>query len=346
VPALDTVADVAAFLELEPRTLDWLADARGWERDAASPRLRNYRYAWVARPDAPVRLLEQPKARLKAAQRRVLHDVLDWIPAHPAAHGFVRGRSVRTHAAAHIGAAVVVRFDLEDFFVSLPAARVYGVLRTAGYPEAVAHVLAALTTNSVNAAAWDQIPVPRDPALRRAHGLLGRRLAAPHLPQGAPTSPMLANLCAFSLDRRLAGLARRLDATYTRYADDLVLSGGRPLVREAAGLQRAVRAIAADEGFRLHPRKTRVMTQATRQQVTGVVVNAHPNVARDEFDRLKATLHNAARHGPAAQNREGVPDFRAHLLGRIAWVAWLNPARGARLRRLFDVIEWDGAEAH
>jgi len=74
------------------------------------------------------------------------------------------------------------------------------------------------------------VPRPPAPTLSRAHHRLGRRLAAPHLPQGAPTSPALANLAAFTLDRRLTGLAGALDATYTRYADDLTLSGSSRLL--------------------------------------------------------------------------------------------------------------------
>ncbi|HEY4096363.1 MAG TPA: reverse transcriptase family protein [Baekduia sp.] len=341
VPALDTIADLSELLGLDAGALAWMADVRAWERHAADRRLRHYTYAWIARPDAPVRLLEQPKARLKAVQRRLLREILYAIPAHPAAHGFVAGRSVAGHAAAHVGAPAVLRYDLEDFFVSLPAGRVFGVLRTAGYPEAVAHALTGLMSNSVSAAAWAEIPRPGRPDLLHAHTLLGRRLAAPHLPQGAPTSPMLANLCTFTLDRRLAGLAARLGATYTRYADDLVLSGGADLARRAPAITATVRAIVASEGLRLNERKSRVMRAGGRQRVTGVVVNARTNVPREEFDRLKAILHNAAVHGPASQNRAGVADFRAHLLGRIAWVAALNPARGARLRRTFDAIAWD-----
>jgi RNA-directed DNA polymerase len=344
LPPLDTPGDLAAFLDLDPAALAWLADVRSMERTAADRRLRHYTYAWIARPGAPVRLLEQPKARLKAIQRRILRELLVHVPAHDAAHGFVPGRSVAGHAAAHTGAATVVRFDLEDFFVSLPAGRVYGIFRLAGYPEAVAHLLTGLTTNAVPPGAWADIPAPDggDPRLLRAHHLLGRRLAAPHLPQGAPTSPLLANLCAFTLDRRLAGLAARLGATYTRYADDLVLSGDRRLARGATRLTATVAAIAADQGLRLNARKTRVMPAAGRQRVTGVVVNVRPNVAREELDRLKAILHNAARHGPDSQNRDHHPDFRAHLLGRIAWVAALNPSRGARLRERFDAIAWPG----
>ena len=157
------------------------------------------------------------------------------------------------------------------------------------------------------------------------------RLATPHLPQGAPTSPALANLAAFRLDRRLQGLATAAGARYTRYADDLVLSGSHRL----HALAPLVARIAAEEGFRVNPSKTRLMSRAGRQTVTGIVVNERPNVPRAEYDRLRALLHNAARDGPGELDR-------AHVLGRIAWVAALNPARGAKLRRLAADVDWGG----
>ena len=57
-------------------------------------------------------------------------------------------------------------------------------------------------------------------------------------------------------------------------------------------------------------------------------------------DRLRAVLHNCARHGPSTQNREGVPAFEQHLRGRVAWVAQHDPGRGARLRDALDAVDW------
>ncbi len=74
--------------------------------------------------------------------------------------------------------------------------------------------------------------------------------------------------------------------------------------------------------------------------MTGIVVNEHCNVGRAEFDALKAVLHNCTRTGPNSQNRAMVPDFRAHLGGRVSWVEQNNPLRGAKLRRLYDRIDW------
>lgn len=310
VPRIDTTGELAERLELDAGQLAWLADVRGLERHASEERLRNYRYALLPRPGGTPRVIEKPKLRLKEIQRWILREILVWIPAHQAAHGFVPGRSALTHAARHTGRPAVLRVDLEDFFASVTAGRVYGIFRAAGYTEAVAHTLTGLCTNACRL----DVPSP-----------LRRRLATPHLPQGAPTSPALANLAAHGLDRRLSGLG----AGYSRYADDLTFSGGHRI----RGLLPAIAAIVRDEGFRVNARKTRLMSSGGRQTVTGIVVNARPNVPRAEYDRLKALLHTAARDGPGELERD-------HVLGRIAWVAALNPARGRKLRSTFAAIDW------
>lgn len=337
VPVIESPGALADRLELDAGQLAWLADARGLERRSGQPRLRHYGYHWIARAAGPPRLVERPKARLKEIQRWILREILMAIPPHEAAHGFVRGRSARTHAALHAGRPVVVRLDLEDFFAWVPASRVYGVFRAAGYPQPVAHVLTALCVNVLPPDEWMALPRPADPALLPRHHRLGRRLAAPHLPQGAPTSPGLASLAVFGLDVRLSALSGSLGLTYSRYADDLTFSGPR---RATVALPAAVRDIARDEGLRVNPAKTRIRSQSARQLVGGSVVNRHVNVPRREYDALKAVLHDAAVNGPETANRAAVHDFRAHLLGRISWVASLNPERGRRLRERFDAIGW------
>jgi hypothetical protein len=338
VPEIASPGALAELLELDAGQLAWLADARGLQRGTPHRRLRNYTYVWQPRPGGPPRPIARPKLRLKEIQRWILHEVLDHIPHHDAAHGFVPGRSARTHAELHTGRATVLRLDLEDFFASIPGGRVFGIFRTAGYPEAVAHTLTALCVTVVPRAEWAAIPAPPEPHQIARHFRLGRRLATPHLPQGAPTSPALASLAAHGLDRRLAALSPTLAARYSRYADDLTFSG--PADLPAGTLARVVSEVARDEGFHIARAKTSVRRRNERQVVCGVVVNERTNVARHEYDRLKAVLHDAARNGPAHANRGGVADFRAHLQGRIAWVAQLHPARGRRLQARFDAIAW------
>ena len=150
----------------------------------------------------------------------------------------------------------------------------------------------------------------------------------------------MPNLCAYHLDCRLAGLANSAGAAYTRYADDLAFSGDQDFEAHVERFSDHVGAILLGEGFNVHFRKTRIMRQGVRQYLAGVVANRHANVPRPDFDRLKAILTNCVRNGPRSQNPVAHADFRSHLQGRIAFVSMINPARGQRLRTIFDRIQW------
>jgi len=335
LPSITTAVQLAAWLGVTPAQLDWFADRRGLTVRQASTKLRHYVYRWQPRRRGRFRLLESPKSKLKAVQRKILHELLDHIPAHAGVHGFRAGRSVLSYAAPHVGQRMVLRFDLRDFFPTVRPARVHALFRTAGYPHEVARLLTGLCTSRIPLDVWEQRPEPRD-----GDAKLGELLRSRHLPQGAPTSPALANLCAHRLDARLAGLARAAGAAYTRYADDLAFSGGELLERSARRFQVAVAVIAAEEGFDLHFQKSRFMRQGVCQQLAGIVVNERPNIRRATYDELKAILTNCVRHGPDTQNRAGHADFRGHLRGRIAFVQMINPVRGTKLRELYERIQW------
>jgi RNA-directed DNA polymerase len=296
---------------------------------------QHYRYLLIPKRSGGWRLLEVPHPYLMPLQRRILDDLLDRVPPHEASFAYTRERSVVEHARKHAGQAVVLKFDLRDFFSAVRASRVHATFTTLGYSEAVARELTALCTTATP-----------EPVLRRMYEEGGltwmqlQRLREPHLPQGAPTSPALANLCAFRLDLRMDGLAYSLGAQYSRYADDLVLSGGGQLRLVWQRVERWVGRIAIEEGFALNTRKTRCLTAGRRQVICGSVVNRHLNLPRSEFDRLKAVLHLCVKSGPSSQNRHAHPHWREHLVGRVAWAAQLNPNKAQRLRGLLDRIDW------
>jgi RNA-directed DNA polymerase len=326
------------LLDLDQAELAWFADVRGLERTVDEP-LRHYRWHAVERRGG-LRLLAEPKPRLKEAQRRLLRHVLAPVPVHDAAHGCVPGRSVRTAAAPHAGSAVVLGMDLEAFFASVAAPRIWGLLQgIAGLTGPVTHLVTALVTTTAPTSVWRALPVPVGADARERHRRLGTRLATPHLPQGAPTSPALANLVCFRLARRLAGLAATFGARYTRYVDDLTFSGDRRINGDR--LAALVTEVAAEEGFRVNPAKTRVAGAGSRQRVLGAVVNTRPTLPRPERDALRALLHNCARHGWATQSRGHDPaTFREHVLGRVAWAASLDPVFGKRLQAIAARIDW------
>jgi retron-type reverse transcriptase len=280
-------------------------------------------------------LIEAPKADMKRIQRKILRDILDLVPPHDCAHGFTKGRSCISYAQLHAGERIVVAIDLKDYFLSVPLAKVHGLFRCLGYPWAVARLLTGLCSTATPRSVFEQLPNTN------AHGWKIRSLyQSPHLPQGAPTSPALANLCSWRMDCRLAGLARHMNARYTRYADDLAFSGDDDLAEQTGALIGCVRSIVKEEGFVPNSRKTRIMRQGQRQFLTGLIINQHINVPRAQCDALKAILHNCARFGPDGQNRGQHPEFRSHLNGRITWIENVNPYRGHKLRALFDKIDW------
>jgi hypothetical protein len=217
IPAIESVGDLAKWLGLNPGELRWFADLKALGYKKREPRLEHYHYRVLAKRFGSVRLIEAPKARLKDLQRQILLWILGEVPPHPVAHGFVRGRSIRSFVAPHVGKRVMLRMDLRDFFPTFGGVRIQNVFRTFGYPERVADLLGGVCTNATPLDVWAGIRPDVDLA-RLAE--LRPLYARPHLPQGAPTSPALANICCYRLDCRLAALSESAGATYTRYADE------------------------------------------------------------------------------------------------------------------------------
>lgn len=335
LPAIETPGDLAQWLGLDPGELRWFADLKGLGYKNGEPRLQHYHYCVLAKRFGSIRLIEAPKPRLKDLQLQILRWILEKVPPHPAVHGFVKGRSIQTFVGPHVGQRVVLRIDLQNFFPTFGGVRIQDLFRTLGYPEAVADLLGGICTNATPRDAWNQIAGEIDVV---SAGELRRLYARAHLPQGAPTSPALSNISFYRTDCRLSALARAAGAQYSRYADDLAFSGGEKFERSVERFGAHVAAVLLEEGFRVNHRKTRIMRQGVRQHLAGLVTNTHANVMRCDFDRLKAVLTNCVRFGVASQNREGRPQFRAHLEGRVAWVERINPQKGRRLRAIWERI--------
>ena len=320
LPVLATPADVARALSLSISRLRWLA----FHSDASE--VSHYVRFTVPKKSGGVRELAAPHRDLSAAQHWIFENVLQQLPTHPAAHGFVKGRSICTNAAPHVGQSELVNLDLENFFPTITFHRIRGALEQLGYSPAVATIFALLTTES-----------PRrevEYAGRRFHVATGPRA----LPQGACTSPALSNLISRRLDSRLSGIAAKLGWRYTRYADDMSFSADAAASpQEKIGYVLArIRHIVQEEGFKVNETKTRVLKTSASMNVTGLVVNERIGVRRREVRQLRAILHNAAKHGLASQNRNNHPHFEAQLRGRIAFVEMVNPEQAQALVKAFQ----------
>jgi len=320
LPVLASPADVAQALELEISRLRWLA----FHSEATA--VSHYVRFQIPKKSGGTRELAAPHRDMAQCQEWIRINILDRVALHDAAHGFVHGRNIVSNAQPHVQQAAVVNADLKDFFPSITFPRVKGVFQQLGYSPAAATVLALLCT---------ECP-------RRQVTFDGRMLyvaTGPRgLPQGACTSPALSNLVARGLDGRLAGLARKLGWNYTRYADDLTFSASGEATAKTGWMLARLRHIVEEENFAVNEKKTRVQRPNTQQTVTGIVVNQRPNVSRETVRRLRAILHRAKTEGLAAQNREQHPHFESWLVGMIAYVNMVNPARGAELKAEYEAL--------
>ena len=330
LPLLTTPEDLANFCDLKLGKLAWLTHRFDAGGRPARDRDAHYHFHWVRKTRGGHRLIESPKQTLKAVQLRILREILDSVPAHGAAHGFVRGRSIRSNAAPHVGKRVIIKFDLENFYPSVKYSRIVAIFRSLGYSREVALWLARLTTSAI----------PPGLAFPGGDAAAVRTYYARHLPQALPrrlrwpTCPRSDSIRDWQDWRVRIIFSTHGMRTISRFPDR---GGSYPALKEFIPL---ATQIIRDERFIVHLAKRKVLRNNQQQSVAGVVVNTKPNVSRRDFDRLKAILHNCLTQGPATQNREQHPDLAAHLLGRIAHVAHLNPLRGAKLRVIYEQIDW------
>lgn len=309
LPLWRTEAELATALGVSVRKLRWYSVHR--------PRERVTHYVQYALPKrrGGERLISAPKRGLKALQRKLLEALVSKLPVSDAAHGFVKARSIRTAAAPHLKPALLLRFDLEEFFPSITYARLRGYLIAMGYGYPVAAALAVLMTEA-----------ERQPVVIEGQTYfvpVGPRVLA----QGAPTSPGIANAICHRLDRRLLGLAKKEGLAFTRYADDLSFSTPDPgfVVPRFLG---NLRRIVEDEGFSLRRAKTKVMRPSKAQVVTGVTVNETLGLSRTERRRIRAMIHRQTAAGATPSQEE-----RRTLAGKLAYLNMLNPAQAEPLLR-------------
>lgn len=249
------------------------------------PHLIPMGYWWhkIPKRNGKPRMLYSPNPRLKLLQRLLLRKVFARLPVHPSCMGFRRGQSTCRHALMHTGKAVVVRIDIKDFFHTTTGMKVYEYFRSIGWDHQSAELIQTICTRNNR------------------------------LPQGAPTSPILSNLVNYRMDARLAGLAKKSQATYSRYADDLIFSFEKDNRRFIRGVIRRVVTILNESGYIINRSKLQVMRQHNRQLVTGLVVNRKVQLPRKTRRWLRSVEHHLMTGKSATLTREQLAGWKAYL---------------------------------
>lgn len=266
-----------------------------------------YRRLEKLKPDGRKRVLFIPHGELKRIQTIVDRKLLRLVPVHDSIHSYRKGRGPLSNANLHIGNPYAVKLDIAEFFPSITTEKVFQAFLALGCTGSVARVLARLTTHNNQ------------------------------LPQGAPTSPHIANMVADRLAHRIASLSTQHNLSNGIYGDDIAVSGSARVAR----IKNLLTRIIIDEAFKVSPAKIQILGPRDRKSFTGFVVSDKSNVPKDEYRKVRAIVYNCQTKGPASQFSGDLQKAKARLMGMIARIHQVNPAHANRLRKAFNTINWE-----
>lgn len=257
------------------------------------------------------RILSVPNGFLKQVQRKILTTYLYTLPVSVHAKAYQPETSVVQNALPHVGKECIAKLDISHFFDSIDTDMVYSVMRRLG------------------------LSVPATTLLTYICTYQGK------LPQGAPTSPCIANLVMCRFDERIAAWCAAHEITYTRYCDDMTFSGTQAAIRNS-GLIPMIQKRLYHMGFELNRDKTVIVGTSQQQRVTGVVVNEKPALSREERRRIRQEVHYCEKFGVkeslAYRKDQRTPlEYLHSLLGRIAYALQIDPDQ-AEMQACFEMV--------
>lgn len=256
-----------------------------------------YRQFKIKKKSGGFRQITAPRNRSFMMLLQSVNEILKamYTPSEHAM-GFTEERSVVTNADVHKGKNYVFNIDLKDFFPSVEQPRIWKRLQLApfNFSKPIANVLAGLCSMR---------EVRKDAN--------GEDFFAYVLPQGAPTSPIITNMICDTLDRRLAGLAKRFGLHYTRYADDITFSSMHNVYAAKGDFRKELDRIIKNQGFTINEAKTRLQKLGGRQEVTGIIVSEKLNVSKKYVREIRSLLYIWEEYGYSTAMSKFLPKYKA-----------------------------------
>lgn len=256
------------------------------------------------------REITAPSKNLKERQRWILKEILNNITLNECCHGFVKNRSIKSNALLHVNSNYIVCMDIHDFFPSININQVKNVFLKCGYTNTVSQKLSELCThNSI-------------------------------LPQGAPTSPYLANVIFEEIDLAILDAIKSKDIVYSRYADDLVFSSSENI----SYIVNDITNILQNYGFKVNSHKTRIMNSPYRKTVTGLVVTDTVKVPKYFKRKFNQELYYCEKYGISShlKNCHSTKrvNFKEYMYGKAYYIRMIEPILGEKYLDRLDNLNW------
>lgn len=255
-----------------------------------------YRTFNISKRNGKSRTISEPLPILKEVQKWILENILNQAKISPYAKAFVKKKSIKENARFHRNQDFVISMDIKDFFPTINFDKIVGVFEQLGYHYALSIMLANIC--SLNAS----------------------------LPQGAPSSPAISNIIMLEFDEELAIYCKNKGLRYTRYADDITISGNVKLGKSE--IINFVRKLLWKEGFLVNSSKTKVLRKYQRQLVTGIVVNEKMQAPKEYRKQIRQEVYYIKTYGVDSHleyKQLKKKKYLYHLLGKIQHVLMVNP---------------------
>lgn len=301
---------------------------------------KRYNYFKLKKRNGSFREIMAPAKDLKYIQKWILVNILEHYPLAESCKGFRKKISIYDNAKVHEHSEIILKVDLLKFYDTITEKRVYGTFKNMGYIENLAYTLAKITTAKHRLDYWVNVEKESGEQLKQ---LLSEK--PPILPQGAPTSPMLANIIATKMDFRLEALAKKMNFRYSRYADDLTFSiqkeGKLPSLK-------LISKIITDEGFFINKEKTKYMKKGCKQYVTGLTTTNGVNVSKKYRKEIAEHIFYCRKYGVASHLKRREKDFPKYnaisfhdwLYGHLCFIKSVNPKANKKMLEDFNKINW------
>ncbi|MCR8649134.1 reverse transcriptase family protein [Leptospira interrogans] len=299
-----------------------------------------YKHFSIKKRNGGFRNIHIPQDELRLIQKWIHKNILLKNNYKDCAFAYIPGRNIKMHAERHCMARWLLKIDLENFFENTTERRVFHVFRNMGYSKKMSFDFARLSTIPMNikkkesSGKWkNRFPI----------GRLDRILGS--LPQGAPSSPLLSNLCFSELDRKIISIADSFEFVYTRYSDDLVFSCFEGDRIKVIKLLKSIRKLLSMYGYRINNKKIKIITPGARKIITGLNINQNtPKVSKSYITEVNKHLYYCKKFGPLSHCERikfrNTVSYRDHLKGRIDYIRLIDPVEGTKLLQKFELINW------
>lgn len=234
------------------------------------------------------RLIASARRELKVIQSRILHNLLYKIPISPHAHGAVPKRSAKTNAAVHSGQRCKFCMDLKSCFPNIPSSRVRRLYEeTLGCSPVVAQTLTNLTTFNYE------------------------------LAQGFPTSAAIVNIICIPLDKNIHKYIQPKGLKYSRYIDDITISGA--YISDKT--KERVRDIVTRNAFILNTEKETFSTGTCASTVTGLNVDGKKPIVPHRYKKnLRAAENNLQKQEEKMTNEIDLKKQARSISGKKQYI--------------------------